>query len=461
MSLLSGPAVAEAIGDPKNAIADLVAAEPDDKKLIEKLYLRVLNRKATAAEIAAVLENWSGIENDHTLLVAKLAQSEGAWVPKKSELEKLRLQAISKANVDIAAYLPEFNKKKAEAEAAQKERIAAADKALKEYTAQLPAKVAEWEKALTVDRLWTQWRPLTPTAVAVTGSSITAKVQPDGTVLGEGSSGNADYAVTIQIPKGAPTTITGFMLEALPDDALAGFGPGLNGNGNFVVTEFQAEVHTGADSNAKPMGVKFIGAAADHNQTDFDVKNAINGNVDRNDKGWAVAGQERRPHWARFQLEKPIQIDDKGAAITVKVLCRYSNGEYPLGKFRVLATDSPQPLDLGLPREVATIAAIPPAQRTDAHKTALLAYVREQDAELLKRRQLLVQEGRPLPADPRLEELKAALARTELPVIDDPALVSLRGDVAQSIQQAANRRLTAAQDLTWALINNAAFLFNR
>ena len=60
-----------------------------------------------------------------------------------------------------------------------------------------------------------------------------------------------------------------------------------------------------------------------------------------------------------------------------------------------------------------------------------------------------------------MEELKAALVMAERPVTDDPALVGLRADVDQSIQQAANRRLTAAQDLTWALINNAAFLFNR
>jgi hypothetical protein len=29
-----------------------------------------------------------------------------------------------------------------------------------------------------------------------------------------------------------------------------------------------------------------------------------------------------------------------------------------------------------------------------------------------------------------------------------------------SVQQNGNRRLTAAQDLAWALINNSAFIFN-
>jgi hypothetical protein len=43
----------------------------------------------------------------------------------------------------------------------------------------------------------------------------------------------------------------------------------------------------------------------------------------------------------------------------------------------------------------------------------------------------------------------------------DPKLVQLRKDAAQSKTQLANLRLTGVQDLTWALINTPAFLFNR
>ena len=42
----------------------------------------------------------------------------------------------------------------------------------------------------------------------------------------------------------------------------------------------------------------------------------------------------------------------------------------------------------------------------------------------------------------------------------DPALAVLRRDAALSKTQLENKRLTAAQDLAWALINNPAFLFN-
>jgi hypothetical protein len=57
--------------------------------------------------------------------------------------------------------------------------------------------------------------------------------------------------------------------------------------------------------------------------------------------------------------------------------------------------------------------------------------------------------------------LKTDLDRANQPVVLDPQLVQLRKDIEASKQQVANKRLTVVQDLTWALINNPAFLFNR
>jgi hypothetical protein len=69
--------------------------------------------------------------------------------------------------------------------------------------------------------------------------------------------------------------------------------------------------------------------------------------------------------------------------------------------------------------------------------------------------------GRPLPEDGVLRQLEQDLARASRPVATDPALLQLREDVALSQRQLKERRLVAAQDLTWALINTSSFLFNR
>ena len=56
-----------------------------------------------------------------------------------------------------------------------------------------------------------------------------------------------------------------------------------------------------------------------------------------------------------------------------------------------------------------------------------------------------------------LEKRRDLLAK---PTPDSAAIVRLRADAKYSAEQIKNLRLTAAEDLTWALINSPAFLFN-
>ncbi|MEM9238282.1 MAG: hypothetical protein AAGB14_16040, partial [Verrucomicrobiota bacterium] len=65
------------------------------------------------------------------------------------------------------------------------------------------------------------------------------------------------------------------------------------------------------------------------------------------------------------------------------------------------------------------------------------------------------------PSDKKMDGLNSALASAETPVATPRPLTQLRQDTDYSIQQAANRRLTATQDLIWALVNSPSFLFNR
>ncbi len=466
MALLSGPAVADAVGDPNNAIAGLVARETDDQKMISEIFLRVLNRKPKQEEIDTALETMTQIESDHNLLVAQLAELEAKNVPVTAEKERLRLIAINKSKADIAAYTPEFQKKKAAAEKAQQERIAAAEAALKDYNdTRIAPELAKWENEIPLGRLRNTWTPIDPGKIKANGN-LTLEEQDDASILASGPlTGNSDYTVTAGT---ALNRITGIMIEALPDERLPGFGPGLNPNGNFIVSEvalnYTPKPKPGAKGKpaaaAKALKAPFDDAYTDHIQKDFDVKNAINGNVERNDKAWAVGGSvPGTPRRATFKLAKPVLAAD-AADLSFTISNRYGSGEYPLGKFRIWVTDSENPLDFGIPVALASILKLAPAERSPEQQTALETYYRGYSEPGLALSNALAREKRPLPSDPEMVKLEAALAKAERPVPLDIKLEQLRADARNSIEQSANRRLTAAQDLTWALINNPAFLFN-
>jgi hypothetical protein len=98
--------------------------------------------------------------------------------------------------------------------------------------------------------------------------------------------------------------------------------------------------------------------------------------------------------------------------------------------------------------------------RTKEDQAALAAYWAETDPALSKLRLTHGLHQLPLPTDPGVLERRSALAKAEEPLRLDPQLVQLRQDTEQSKLLMANKRLTAVQDLAWALINNPAFLFN-
>jgi len=457
MAFLSGSAIADAVGAEDSALTKMVKQQPDDRKLVEAIYYRVLNRAPSSKEIDAALASMNQIDEDHSGLVQDLAQQEAKWVPVRAQREVARLQEINQAQAAIEAYMPEHNKKKAAAEAEQKTRIADSEAKLAELKKGLPAKAAEWEKSLTVDKLWTQWRPLTPEKVTLSDKSE-AEILPDGSVRAtKHNLRNLDFLLTAKVKD---QNITGIMIETVPDETFPGFGAGLNPNGNFVLTEVQARWNTSADAK-KQLPIAFADAKADFNQNGFNVKNAINGKLDRGDKAWAISGSNlKAPHRATFSFKEPVAGDPKGATINVGVLCRYSNQDYPLGRFRIYYTTSKDPLTIGLPEKVAEALRILPEQRKPEEAETIATWFREHDEDYLAAYFQVAKEKRPLPGDAQLAKLQGELKRAENPIQEDMALLQLRQDVQYSIEQSANRRLTAAQDLTWALINSPAFLFN-
>ena len=181
MNLIMGPTINDAISDPKNEITKLLAAEPDDKKVVEALFMSILSRSPTAQETA------SGVKLLNTPL----------------KIDQL--------------------------EAARKE--------LADYERQLNERQAAWEKSLQS----TTWQTIKPSAV---NSKAGAKldVRPDHSILVSDKLDKDEYVFVIDTEaKG----VTGFRIEALTDKELPGQGPGRAKNGNFVLSELRILDSTG------------------------------------------------------------------------------------------------------------------------------------------------------------------------------------------------------------------------
>src|SRR5262249_48110431 len=65
LNLVNGPIVADAIKDPDNRIAKLVAAQKDDRKVIEELFLALICRAPTEKEIQSALTAFQASAADY------------------------------------------------------------------------------------------------------------------------------------------------------------------------------------------------------------------------------------------------------------------------------------------------------------------------------------------------------------------------------------------------------------
>jgi WD40 repeat protein/mono/diheme cytochrome c family protein len=452
MALVSGPTVGDAIADPESELTRLVAREADDAKLVDELFLRILNRPATRAEIDACLADMKEVEQDHDRLAAELGKLETEFALKRPKLERQREAALAAAKAELASYEKELAPRLAEQEKQKAEKTAKLDKELKDYEATLPGKVAEWEKKQTTA---VRWRVLEPQSLQATNGSKLAK-EADGSITVSGP--NRNGVVTI-VAETDLADISGLRLEVLTDDKQPNKGPGRAPDGNFVLTEIELAAAPKADpKQAKP--VKLQNPQADFSQVNFPVAAAIDGDLNNQGTGWAVSPATGVVHWATFETAGNVGHPG-GTVLTVKLHHKFAGNVYALGRFRLSATRLPRPVGLGLPEPLREVLAVAPELRTDAQRNALLAYHRAIDPEWRKRVDALNASKAPLPPDARLHELRDAVASASKPVPVDPRLAQLRQDVEMSVKQAAARRLTAAQDVAWALINSPAFLFNR
>jgi hypothetical protein len=203
----------------------------------------------------------------------------------------------------------------------------------------------------------TKWTVLSPKRMTAT-EGVVLTAQEDGSILASGPSPlKSRYSIVVQTElKG----IWGFRLEALPDPSMPLSGPGRNGNGNFMLSEFQVQVLSDPSLNSgAPVAFERI-AAADFTQEGFPPAHALDG---IKDSGWAILPQVGKAHEAMF--DSKAALTSAGPLTLLIVLDFQSIYEYhQIGRFRLSATTSK-----GVAYEAATrVPVIDPARVSQAIK---------------------------------------------------------------------------------------------
>ena len=198
------------------------------------------------------------------------------------------------------------------------------DRALANIQIELDRQYDDWITSIAkVTENEIAWTVLTATN-PVSANGATLRVLEDQSVLSTGENPDKDvYEIefTTELAK-----VTGFKLEALTHEELPGKGPGryTAERPNFVLQEFT--LHHGE------VKLKLKDGIADYSQPNFDVNNAVDGEVDT---AWAIASQFFKPHAAEFLLDKPLE-SEAPVTLKAKFVMNYG-GSRVIGRIRLSA----------------------------------------------------------------------------------------------------------------------------
>jgi hypothetical protein len=439
-----------AISDQANSIRGLVDNATLDSKLINDLFMKVLNRPATAGEIEAASSVMVKIEEDHSKLAKSLEDREAWWIDEKPKRQAKQDADRAMAEADLTARVESIRAEREAAEKARVERITAIKKAVDELEAAAQSRFSDF---LDRNKNGTVWQTLASSKLESTNGASLIPLS-DRSVIVRGSAEKSTY--TVQTPSNA-TEINALRIEALTSAEFKAQGPGLSANGNFVLTEI--ELFVGFPDKPETMRkIKLVKGITDFDQPGFSAAALID-DKPQDQGGWAVNAAEGVEHWAVFSTQEPLKLQP-GETLQWKLHQFHEAAEHRLGRVRLSVANHPGELVLGLSESLAAIAQVAKEARNELVVKDALPYFRKTDRDLAARVVDLNRESQPLPEDEQVTIVKKRIERLSVVLPEDNGLIRLRNDLKESELQRKQGRLTAAEDIMWALINSPAFLFN-
>ena len=182
-------------------------------------------------------------------------------------------------------------------------------------------------------------------------------------------------------------------------------------------------------------------------------------NNSANRGGWALGNAIGKISWATFQLDTPLNLPE-GAKIRFKMHQNFDEN-HQVGCFRLSTTQVPKPVRLSLPEHLLAEINVPESELTKVQVDILKGLYERDDPTLKNLNAKLIAAEQMVAVPAEIQKLREKLGRYELPIPINAKLQRLENDVITSQKQLENLRLTATQDLTWALLNSPSFLFNR
>ncbi len=220
-------------------------------------------------------------------------------------------------------------------------------------------KMSQWEKDLRerlnsatgVDpdgvncQLDKSWELVNPFSLSATSGSQFF-VEDDLAVFVKGPNDQEDtYTIVAET---SLSGITAIRLEVLADERLASKGPGLAGNGNFVLSSLRVYVEPVSDNDERNMGqrIRLKNARADFSQGGRQVTSVIG---DDPTDGWAIYPDVGVDHYAVFELREKINPvgDSEPVRITIQ-MDHQTHKDHNIGKFRLSFTTHKHPVPDGL-----------------------------------------------------------------------------------------------------------------